>query len=181
GGGGGAGGLGGGGVPGERTGYAYTDDLSWPAMVRAAHTAAHIASGSRTLPPQPVAPRPVVRRYGEITIGGLSLAERIALGARADRAAPAFDARIEKVIVPLPEETRQLRIANSAGVLAEDVQPLFSIRVTAIASEAGVRREGTAGGGGRVGPEFFAGKPPEHFGREAARAAIVLLGAVAAP
>ncbi len=44
-------------VSGERTGYAYTDDLSWPALTRAAETAAHIASGSRTLPPQPVSPR----------------------------------------------------------------------------------------------------------------------------
>src|SRR5580765_7618961 len=52
-------------VSGERTGYAYTDDLSWPAMARAAETAAHIASDSKTLPPQPVSPAPVDRRYGE--------------------------------------------------------------------------------------------------------------------
>src|SRR4029450_12014380 len=89
--------------------------------------------------------------------------------------------RIEKVIVSLSEETRRLRIANSAGVLVEDVQPLFSIRVTAIAVAGNVRREGMAGGGGRIGPEFFESRPPEHFAREAARAAIVLLGAVEAP
>src|SRR5512141_1803648 len=56
-------------VSGERTGYAYTDDLSWPAMARAAETAAHIASDSRTLPPQPVSPVPVERRYGETSVG----------------------------------------------------------------------------------------------------------------
>ena len=168
-------------VSGERTGYAYTDDLSWPAMARAAETAAHIASGSRTLPPQSVAPAPVVRHYGDTTIGGLSVPERIALVERADRAARAYDPRIEKVIVSLSEETRRLRIANSAGVLVEDVQPLFSIRVTAIAVDGNVRREGMAGGGGRIGPEFFESRPPEHFAREAARAAIVLLGAVEAP
>src|SRR5688572_20879077 len=60
-------------VAGERTGYAYTDDLSWPAMSRAAETAAHIASDSRVVPPQPVAAAPVDRRYGESTIGGLPL------------------------------------------------------------------------------------------------------------
>jgi TldD protein len=167
---------------GERTGYAYTDDLSWPAMARAAETAAHIASDSRELPPQPVAPAPVERRYGATTVGALSVAERIALVERADRSARAFDPRIEKVVVSLSDEIKQLRIANSAGVLVEDVQPLFSIRVTVIASESGgVRREGFAGGGGRVGPEFFAEKPPEHFAREAARMAITLLGAVEAP
>ena len=60
-------------VSGERTGYAYTDDLSWPAMARAAETAAHIASDSKTLPPQPVSPAPVDRRYGETSVGVLSL------------------------------------------------------------------------------------------------------------
>lgn len=168
-------------VAGEKTGYAYTDDLSWPAMVRAAETAAYIAEGSRALPPEPVSAGRVERRYGEASIGGLSLVERIALLERADRAARAYDPRIDKVIATLAEETKHLRIANSAGVLAEDVQPLFSIRVSAIASENGVRREGLSGGGGRVGPGFFESKPPEHFAREAARMAVVLLSAREAP
>jgi TldD protein len=168
-------------VSGERTGYAYTDDLSWGAMARAAETAAHIATGARTLPPQPVAAAPVDRRYGETTVGVLSLADRIALVERAERAARGYDPRIDKVIVTLSDETKRVRIANSAGVLVEDVQPLFSIRVSVIAADKGVRREGSAGGGGRVGPEFFEEKPPEHFAREAARMAVTLLGAVEAP
>jgi TldD protein len=166
---------------GERTGYAYTDDLSWAAMARAAETAAHIASQSRELPPQPVAPVAVERRYGATTVGALTVSERIALVERADRAARAHDPRIEKVVVSLSDEIKQVRIANSAGLLVEDVQPLFSIRVTVIAAENGVRREGFSGGGGREGPEFFAEKPPEHFAREAARMAVTLLGAVEAP
>jgi TldD protein len=168
-------------VSGERTGYAYTDDLSWPAMARAAETAAHIASDSRTLPPEAVSPAPVDRRYGQTTVSVLGLQERIALVERAERAARGYDPRVEKVIVTLSDETKHVRIANSAGILVEDVQPLFSIRVSAIAAEKGVRREGSAGGGGRVGPEFFDEKPPEHFAREAARMAITLLGAVEAP
>src|SRR2546427_11342997 len=131
-------------VSGERTGYAYTDDLSWEAMARAAETAAHIASDSRTLPPLPVSPAPVDRRYGRESLGGVPLSERIALVERADRAARASDPRIEKVIVSLGEETRSLRIANSAGGLVEDVQPLFSIRVSVIAREGGVGRDGAA-------------------------------------
>jgi len=166
---------------GERTGYAYTDDLSWAAMARAADTAAHIASGSRNLPPEPVSPAPVDRRYGRAAVGSLELAERIAFIERADRAARAHDPRIDKVIVSLADETRQVRIANSAGTLVEDVQPLFSIRVSVIASEQGVRREGSSGGGGRMGPEFFETRPPEHFAREAARMAVTLLRAVEAP
>jgi TldD protein len=168
-------------VSGERTGYAYTDDLSWPAMARAAQTAAHIASDSRTVEPQAVAPSPVERRYAASAIGALGLTDRIALVQRAERAAHAYDPRVEKVVVTLAEETKQVRIANSAGVLVEDVQPLFSIRVSVIASENGVRREGSAGGGGRLGLEFFESRPPEHFAREAARMAVTLLGAKEAP
>ena len=58
-------------ISGEKTGYAYTDDLSWAAMAQAAETAAHIASGSRDIPPQAIAPRPLVRRYGEQTLDQL--------------------------------------------------------------------------------------------------------------
>jgi len=168
-------------VSGERTGFAYTDDLSWPAMARAAETAAHIASLPRTVPPRPVSPAPVERRYGETSLGVVPLAGRIALVERADRAARAYDSRVEKVIASLGEQTRRIRVANSAGVLAEDVQPLFSIRVHVIASENGVRREGSAGGGGRLGPAYFETRPPEHFAREAARMAVTLLSAVEAP
>jgi TldD protein len=168
-------------LSGEKTGYAYTDDLSWAAMARAAATAAHIASGSREVPPQSVTPKPLALRYGQQTLDQLDLAQRIALVERVDRAARAHDPRVEKVIVSLGDETKHVRIANSAGVLAEDVRPLFSIRCSVIAAENGLRREGSAGGGGRLGPEFFETKPPEYFGREAARMAIVLLGAVEAP
>jgi TldD protein len=168
-------------VSGERTGYAYTDDLSFPAMARAAETAAHIASDLRTLPPQAVTPAPVARHYGATTIGLLPVVDRIALVERADRAARAYDPRIDKVMVSLSEQTKRVRIANSTGTLTEDVQPLFSIRVSAIAADKGVRREGSAGGGGRIGPEFFETKSPEHFAREAARMAITMLSAVEAP
>ena len=168
-------------VSGERTGYAYTDDLSPEAMARAAETAAHIAAGARTLPPEPVSPRPVDRRYGDAAIDALGLTERIALVERADRAARGYDPRVDKVIVSLADEIKQVRIANSAGVLSEDSQPLFAMRVSVIASEKGVRREGSAGGGGRMGPEFFDTRPPEDFAREAARMAVTLLSAREAP
>src|SRR6185503_1056260 len=66
-------------VTGERTGYAYTDDLSWEAMARAAETAAHIAADTRIVPPQPVSQAPVDRRYGPDTLSELGILDRIAL------------------------------------------------------------------------------------------------------
>ena len=168
-------------VSGERSGYAYTGDLSPEALRKAAETAAYIALGTRSLPPERVAAAGFDRRYGARALSGLPLPDRIALVERADRAARAHDPRVEKVFVTLGESTKTVRIANSAGVLAEDIQPLFSLRVSVIAADKGVRRDGTAGGGGRLGPEFFVTKPPELFAREAARMAVTLLSAREAP
>src|SRR5262249_26297061 len=81
-------------VSGERTGYAYTDDLSWPAMARAAETAAHIAADTKTLPPEPVSPAPVDRRDGDPSLGHPALPERIALVERPERTAPAYHPRL---------------------------------------------------------------------------------------
>ncbi|HEX4995905.1 MAG TPA: metallopeptidase TldD-related protein, partial [Methylomirabilota bacterium] len=78
--------------------------------------------------------------------------------------------------------TKRVRIASSAGVLVEDVQPLFSIRVSVIASEGGVRREGSAGGGGRVAFDFFLEQDRwKRFTGEAVRQALMKLDAVDAP
>jgi TldD protein len=168
-------------LSGERTGYAYADELSWPAMARAAETAAQIAAGSRLLPPEAVSSFPVERRYGRTSIGVLPLAARIDLVARADRAARAYHAAVDRVIVSLSEQTCRVRVASSDGLLAEDVRPMSSLRVSVIAARDGLRREGTSGGGGRQGPELFEASPPETFAREAARMAVLLLDAQEAP
>src|SRR3989441_9732186 len=74
-------------------------------------------------------------------------------------------------------------IATSEGVLNFDRQPMARLNVRALAREnGGPPQSGHAGGGGRVGLEFFLNeKTPEHFATEAARQAIVQLGAVEAP
>ena len=133
-------------------------------MARAAETAAHIASGSRTLPPQAVSP--AARRRAATArraSGVLSLADRIALVERADRAARAFDPRIEKVIVELwPRRPSASASPARPGVLVEDVQPLFSIRVSRDRARERRAARGLVGGRrARSGPEFFETKPPE--------------------
>ncbi len=170
-------------VSGERTGYAYTDYLSSERLLHAARTAALIASGPAKQPVQGFTEAKVRDLY-PVPLGGydLDLAERLELILRADRAARAYDNRIVQVRASYAEEMRKILIAASDGAFASDTQPLCRLNVFAIAKDGAVTTKGSAGGGGRAGLEQFQGaKGPEALAREAARGAILQLGAVAAP
>ena len=171
-------------VSGERTGYAYTDDLSADRLLHAAKTAALIASGPakqpvvgfKEAPPSPsLYPAPAIELDTD-------LSAKLDLVMRADRTARAFDSRITQVRASYADELRRILVAASDGTFASDTQPLARLNVFVLAKEADRTAKGTAGGGGRVEIDFFqTEKTPEHFAREAARQAILQLGAVAAP
>ncbi|HVG27229.1 MAG TPA: metalloprotease TldD, partial [Acidobacteriaceae bacterium] len=168
---------------GERTGFAYTDDLSAEKLLKAARTAALIASGPQRTR---VAGFQETRTPQLYPVAGVStdaeIAAKLELIARADRAARDFDSRIVQVRTGLNDELRRILIAASDGTFASDTQPLARLNIAVIAKgEQGTAR-GSSGGGGRVTLEFFTGtKSPEHFATEAARTAVLQLGAVAAP
>jgi len=169
-------------LSGERTGFAYTDDLSAERLLKAARTAALIASGPQTTR---VAGFQETRTPQLYPIAGSSDSEisaKLELIARADRAARAFDARIVQVRAGLSDELRRILVAASDGTFASDTQPLARLNVAVIAKDEHNTARGSSGGGGRVTLDFFTGsKSPEHFATEAARTAVLQLGAVAAP
>jgi len=169
-------------LSGERTGFAYTDDLSAERLLKAARTAALIASGPQTTR---VAGFQEARTPQLYPIAGSSDAEisaKLELIARADRAARAFDPRIVQVRASLSDELRRILVAASDGTFASDTQPLARLNVAVIAKDEHNTARGSSGGGGRVTLEFFTGsKSPEHFATEAARTAVLQLGAVPAP
>jgi TldD protein len=170
-------------LSGERTGYAYTDNLSPERLLHAARTAALIASGPAKQPIQGFTESPAADLY-PVPLGGfdLDLAARLELILRADRAARAFDPRIVQVRASYSEELRRILIAASDGAFASDTQPLCRLNVFVIAKEGANTTRGSAGGGGRSGLDQFTGsKSPEGLAREAARGAILQLGAVPAP
>src|ERR1700678_3638690 len=170
-------------LSGERTGYAYTDNLSPERLLHAAKTAALIASGPAKQTVQGFVEAPVADLY-PVPLGGfdLDLAARLELILRADRAARAYDPRIVQVRTGYSEELRRILIAASDGAFASDTQPLCRLNVWVIAKEGAVTTKGAAGGGGRAGLEQFTqSKSPENLAHEAARGAILQLGAVAAP
>ena len=174
-------------LAGERTGYAYTDELSPDRLLRAARTAALIASGPAkqsvvgfpaTLP-DTQRPRLYPAPAAELDP---DLHAKLALVMRADQAARAYDSRITEVRASYADEVRHILVAASDGTYASDVQPLLRLNVSVLAKDGALSTRGTSGGGGRVEIGYFDDiKTPEYFAGEAARQAILQLKAVPAP
>ncbi len=170
-------------VAGERTGYAYTDDLAPERILHAARTAALIASGP--------AKTPVVgmtsdgeRNLYPVTLPSVAadVQAKVELVMRADAAARGYDSRIKEVRAGYADELRTILVIGSDGTFAEDAQPLARLSVSCIAKSDGNSARGQSGGGGRVALDYFAdSKSPEHFATEAARQAIIQLDAREAP
>jgi TldD protein len=170
-------------VSGERTGYAYTDDLSTERLLRAARTAALIANGPAKQPVQGFTETDAPSLYPAAGAElDTDLATKLELVRRADRAARKYDPRITQVRASYADELRRILIAASDGTYASDTQPLARMSVFVIAKDGERSSKGSSGGGGRVEIGYFTGaKGPEHFAEEAARTAVLQLSAVAAP
>ena len=169
-------------LSGERTGFAYTDDLSAERLLKAARTAALIASGPQTTRVAGFQQTHTPQLYPIAGSSDAEISAKLELIARADRAARAFDPRIVQVRAGLSDELRRILVAASDGTFASDTQPLARLNVAVIAKDEHNTARGSSGGGGRVTLDFFTGsKSPEHFATEAARTAVLQLGAVAAP
>ena len=171
-------------IAGERSGYAYSDDLTPERIRKAAATAACIANGpaKTTSADLKIGEKrnlyPVLKAPTET-----GLAERVALITRADAAARAYDSRVFQVMASYADQLRYVLVANSDGTVSHDRQPLARLNVMVLVRDGnGIPQRGVAGGGGRVALDFFLNdKTPEHFAHQAARQAIVQLDAVAAP
>jgi TldD protein len=171
-------------IAGERTGYAYSDDLSPEKVRKAARVAACIAAGPAKIEKTPLEEGQHRNLYPVLTAPNeTAFTERVDLVKRADAAARGFDARIFQVQATYADSLRHVMVATSAGVLSFDRQPMARLSIAALARQKGsAPQRGYAGGGGRVELSFFQQeKTPEHFARDAARQAIVQLEAVDAP
>src|SRR5271157_2713882 len=171
-------------IAGERTGYAYSDDLAPEKIRKAARVAAYIASGPSKLEKFDLNEGARHNLYPVLTAPTeTAFSERVELVKRADRAARAHDPRIFQVQAVYADNLRLVMVATSEGVLTLDRQPLARLSVSALARQnGGPPQRGHAGGGGRVDLDFFLKeKTPEHFAGEAAREAVAMLDAVDAP
>lgn len=170
---------------GEKTGFAYSDELTKQDLELAADTARYIAaspSGSQSVP-APVRARPTRDLY-PVPREQFDVAtpDRVTLLNQIDAEARRYDSRIKNVMASFNTEYKVVMVATSEGRLIGDVQPLSRLQVTCIAEENGNRQVGSFGGGGRVGFEFYRDRDRYlEYAREAARAAILNLSAVDAP
>jgi TldD protein len=171
-------------ISGERTGYAYSDDLAPEKIKKAARVAAHIAKGPAQIEKTGLEEVNKRNLYPVVTAPTeTSLAERVELVKRADKAARDEDTRVLQVQAGYADNLRHVMVATSDGGLSFDRQPLARMGVSVIAREGdGTPQRGYAGGGGRVSLEYFLNeKTPEYYASEAVRQAIIQLGAVPAP
>jgi TldD protein len=170
-------------VTGERTGYAYTDDLAPERILHAARTAALIASGPAKTPTVNLK-RQLDRNLYPVPLPSVEadVMAKLELVMRADKAARAYDVRVKEVRVGYADELREILVVGSDGSFAEDSQPMARMSVFCIARQDGNSSRGTSGGGGRVGLDYFSGeKSPEYFAKESARQALIQLDARPAP
>jgi len=174
----------------EKTGYAYSDDISTEQLVAAARCARHIASGgggvaARRLTAAP--PRHDLYPVAEAPTD-TPLSDKVRLLQRIDEIARGVDPRITQVMASFASEYKVVLIVTSEGVVVGDILPLMRLNVTCIAEAKGERQVGSFGGGGRDAFSSFLSAPEgekvprfEQYAREAARQAIVNLSAVEAP
>ncbi len=170
-------------LSGERTGYAYTDDLAPEKIMRAARTAALIARGPATQPVQNLKEAAGHQLYQVSSPSAdADIASKLELVMRSDKAGRAFDPRIVQVRASYVDELRQILVIGSDGTYATDVQPMARFSVSCIAKSGENSARGASGGGGRVGLDFYQNeKTPEYYATEAARQAIIQLDAREAP
>ncbi|MDS4068771.1 MAG: metalloprotease TldD [Candidatus Competibacter sp.] len=170
-------------VSGEKTGFAYSDEIVMPALLEAATAARAIArhGGESRLQVWQTAPRPML--YEPIDpLDTLSAEAKVRLLEKVDAEARRQDPRVTQVMVGLAATQDTILVAGSDGTLAGDVRPLVRLNVTVIVEHGGRREQGSSGGGGRVGYGWFLDEDRAlGYAREAVRQALINLEAVPAP
>ncbi|MEY2684086.1 MAG: hypothetical protein RJA09_1230 [Pseudomonadota bacterium] len=171
-------------VSGDKTAFAYSDDLSWTALHDAAQSVRAIGAQGQQRKVR-VGARKVAKArslYGaEDPIASLDSAAKVALLERLERLAKAKDPRIVQVMAGLASEHDVVLVARADGTLAADVRPLVRLSLTVIAEQGGRREIGSSGGGGRFGLAHFDDALLAQYVQEAVESALVNLEARPAP
>lgn len=170
-------------LAGDSTAYAYTNDLSLPALKEAAYVASKAATGQEKgvtnidlRKGKPLVDFEIIRRPEIVPVE-----EKVEVVIRGNRAARAVDRRIVQVIVGYSDIRQRIQLANSKGDLIEDERIRTRFIVHVVAAEGGIIQTGYEALGGLAGFELVEGDKPELLAQRAAKQAVQMLTAKPAP
>ena len=176
-------------VSGEKTGFAYSDQINLASLqqcVEAVKGIAQIKEGN-LISPQAFNAVNAVQRYAAINpLESLSKEKKIELLYLVDRTARSEDPRVTHVSAALSSIYEEVLVVATDGTLAADIRPLVRLSISVLVEEDGKRERGSCGSGGRFGLDWFfevvnGDIRAVNFAKEAVRQALVNLSAVAAP
>ena len=170
-------------LAGEKTAFAYSDDISLKALQGAAGaTRAIAASGAQRLAPMLRAGKPPQALYvADDPIASLEDAAKVKLLERVEAMARAADTRVKEVMAHIAGTWEVVLVARSDGRMAADVRPLVRVSVSVIMEEKGRREQGSSGGGGRFDYAYFTDAVLQDYAERAVHQASVNLAAKPAP
>ncbi|MDO9007252.1 MAG: metallopeptidase TldD-related protein, partial [Thiobacillus sp.] len=169
-------------ISGEKTAFAYSDDISLDALGAAADATRAIARAGQQR-------QSAVARRGDSRLlynavdplVSLQDADKVALLERLEKKARAMDPRVIQVMASLASEYEVIFVARSDGHLAADVRPLVRLSLQVISEQDGRREQGSGGGGGRFDYSYFTDDILDKYARQAVHQASVNLDARPAP
>jgi len=169
-------------VSGEKTAFAYSDDISMNALESAAKATRAIArqGDSKTAPLIHHGSRHEIYLPHD-PIASLKDADKVAMLEHIERYARALDSRIVQVMAGLAGEYEVVMVARSDGMMNADIRPLVRLSITVIIESNGRREQGSAGGGGRFGYDYFDEAMLRKYAAQAVHQASTNLDAAPAP
>lgn len=171
-------------VSGEKTAFAYSDDISEASLLDAARTVRSISAAGRTArvkaPTRKIASSRSL--YSAVDpISTLDSTAKVKLLEKVEKLARSRDPRVAQVMAGLASEYDVVLVARADGTLAADVRPLVRLSVTVIAEQNGRREVGSGGGGGRFGLAYFDDEHIAQYVDQAVKSALVNLDSRPAP
>ena len=171
-------------VSGEKTAFAYSDDISEASLLDAARTVRTISAAAQNKRAKAAAKKIAGGRKlyaGLDPIATLDSTAKVELLGKVEKLARAKDPRIIQVMAGLAAEYDVVLVARADGTMAADVRPLVRLSVTVIAEQKGRREVGSGGGGGRFGLAYFTDAQIEEYVNQAVHAALTNLDSRPAP
>ena len=169
-------------IAGEKTAFAYSDDISFTALQDAARATRAIGRSGSAKSAKVAKRSAVPQLYQPVDpIGSLSSQAKVGLLEKLEQLCRKVDPRVTQVMASLGGEYEVVLVVRSDGVVAADVRPLVRLSVQVIVEENGKRESGSAGGGGRTGYEYFSDELLRDYAAKAVHQAVTNLAAKAAP